>query len=153
MGYDIFVAALRCPHCGQTTPADVSTNMQTKLRDDPDLSSLRVGDTLIIDHATVVDSGYLAVRPPSEPVRICHIWTCPYCHHYPNWAEIVVNEGRIESIEAVPLDGVILDRLHYLDEDAWYFAADLAGLELDDLPMNEAVPLLRRLLGGSRPDE
>jgi hypothetical protein len=150
MGYDLFVAALRCPHCGLTTPADVGTNMQTKLRDDPDVSSLKVGDALIIDHATAVDGGYLAVQPPSEPVHICHIWACPFCQHYPNWAEVVVRHGRIESNEAMRLDFATLERLHYLDEDAWYFIADRAGVKLDDLPMQEAVTLLRRFLLGSR---
>ena len=150
MGYDIFVAALRCPHCERTTPADVSTNMQTKLRDDPDLSSLGVGDALSIDHATAVESGYLAVQRPADPVHIGHIWACPSCHHDPNWAEIVVRDGRIESIEAVPLDRATLERLHYLEEDAWYFIADRAGLKFEDLARNEVVPTLRRFLAESR---
>ena len=119
MGYDIFVAALRCPHCERTTPADVSTNMQTKLRDDPDLSSLGVGDALSIDHATAVESGYLAVQRPADPVHIGHIWACPSCHHDPNWAEIVVRDGRIDFEESGRLLRFYEDGLHgytYLED-------------------------------------
>lgn len=149
MGYDLFVAALRCPHCGQITPADISTNMQTKLRDDADVSSLKVGNALVVDHETAPDSGYYVVQPPSEPVRIGQIWECPYCHHYPNWAEVVIRDGRIENIEAVRLDVAALDRLHYLDEDAFYTAEALADRDLRDTPRDQIVPLLRRLLAQS----
>jgi len=145
--YDTFMAALRCPVCGRISPADDTTNMTTKLRDEPDGSLFRVGDALAIHHATMEDSGYYAVQPPAEPVRIGQIWECPYCHHYPNWAEIVVGDGRIVSMEAIGLDHATLDRLHYLDEDVFYTAETLASRDLRELPRNELVPLLRRLLG------
>src|SRR5262245_11179269 len=42
MGYtmDTFVAELRCPRCGQTSPADSSTVMHTHMRRDPQLAWL-----------------------------------------------------------------------------------------------------------------
>ena len=147
--YDIFVAALRCATCGRTSPSDYTTNMQTKLRDAPDLSSFKVGDTLAINHATMVDSGYYAVQPASEPVHIAQMWSCPYCHHYPNWAEIVVRDSRIERIEAVPLDLPTLDRVHYLDDDALGSIEMLAGRNLRDQSKADAVALLRSLLSGA----
>lgn len=144
--YDTFIAALRCPICGRISPADDTTNMTTKLRDEPDGSFFHVGDALPIDHSTMQDSGYYAVQPPSEPVRIGQIWECPHCHHYPNWAEVVVIDGRIASIEAIGLDLAALDRLHYIDEDVFYTAEALSSRDLRELPRDEIVPLLRHLL-------
>lgn len=144
--FDLFVAALRCPRCGHVSAADDSTEMQTKIRDDPERAWLGVGSALEIDPATVPDAGYYLVQPPGDTIRIIETWACPTCDFYPNWAEIVVHGGRIESITTVPLDRETLDRVHFVTEDVYDVAADLAGRKYPDIARGEIVPILRQLL-------
>jgi hypothetical protein len=148
MGYtlDFFVAELRCPRCGNVSAADGATNMQTKIRDEPELAFLGVGSAFECDPATIPDAGYYPVQPPGDTIRIVDTWACPACDFYPNWAEIVVRDGRIESITAVPLNRETLDRVHFITEDVYDIAADLAGRKYPDVAADEVVPLLRQLL-------
>jgi hypothetical protein len=148
MGYtlDAFVAELRCPRCQRVSPATEATGMYTRIRSEPELAWLGVGSALEFDPATVPDAGYYPVQPPGETIRILQIWDCPNCKSYPNWAEIVVRDGRIESITAVPLDRETLARVHFIDEDVYDIAADLAGRKYPDVAADEVVPLLRQLL-------
>jgi hypothetical protein len=144
--FDLFVAELRCPRCGHVSAADDATNMQTKIRDDPERVWLGVGSALEIDPATVPDAGYYLVQPPGDTIRILETWACPTCDFYPNWAEIVVRGGRIERITAVPLDRETLDRVHFITEDVYGLAADVANREHPDIARDEVVALLRQLL-------
>ncbi len=144
--FDLFVAALRCPRCGHVSAADDATNMQTKIRDDPERAWLGVGSALEIDTATVPDAGYFLVQPPGDTIRILQIWSCPHCDAYPNWAEIVVRDGRIESITAVPLDRETLDRVHFIDEDVYLVASVLGDRRYPEITHDQVVPLLRQLL-------
>jgi hypothetical protein len=82
---DLFVAELRCPRCGHVSAADDATNMQTKIRDNPELAWLGVDSALELDPATVPDAGYYLVQPPGDTIRILQIWACPTCESYPNW--------------------------------------------------------------------
>ena len=144
---DLFVAELRCPRCGHVSAADDATNMTTKIRDEPELAWLGVGSALEIDPATVPDAGYYLVQPSGDTIRILQIWSCPSCDFYPNWAEIVVRDGRIESITAVPLDRETLDRANFIDEDVYSVAAALSGRTGLDVARNEdVVAFLRQLL-------
>jgi hypothetical protein len=61
-------------------------------------------------------------------------------------AEIVVRDGRIESITAVPLDRETLGRAHFIDEDVYGLAASLSGRSYPDIARDEVVPILRQLL-------
>lgn len=118
MGYtlDFFVAELRCPRCGNVSAADGATNMQTP-------------------------SSRQATRSASSiPER------APPVTSIPNWAEIVVRDRRIESIAAVPLNRETLNRVHFITEDVYDIAADLAGRKYPDVAADEVVPLLRQLL-------
>ena len=144
--FDLFVAALRCPRCGHVSSGDDATNMQTKIRDDPERAWLGVGSALKIDPATVPDAGYFPVQPPGDTIRILQIWACPNCDAYPNWAEIVVRNGRIESITAVPLDRETLDRVHFIDEDVYLVADVLGDRKYPDITPDDVVPILRQLL-------
>jgi hypothetical protein len=144
---DLFVAELRCPRCGHVSAADDSTNMTTKIRDERELAWLGVGSALEIDPATVPDRRYYLVQPPGDTIRILQSWSCPSCDFYPNWAEIVVRGGRIESITAVPLDRETLARVHFIDEDVLGVAAALVDRDSIDVARNEdVVSLLRQLL-------
>ena len=149
MGYtlDAFVAELRCPRCQHVSSADEATGMYTRIRSDPQLAWLGVGSAIEIDPATVPDSRYYLVQPPGDTIRILQIWDCPTCDSYPNWAEIVVRDGRIESITAVPLNRETLDRANFIDEDVDGVAAMLAGRDTLDVARNEdVVALLRQFL-------
>lgn len=121
--------------------------MTTRIRDEPELAWLGVGSALEIDPATVPDSRYYLVQPPGDTIRILQSWSCPSCRFYPNWAEIVVRDGRIESITAVPLDRETLARVHFIDEDVLGVAAALVDRDSIDVARNEdVVALLRQLL-------
>jgi hypothetical protein len=148
MGYtlDAFVAELRCPRCQRVSSANEATGMYTRIRSDPQLAWLGVGSALEIDPATVPDAGYFPVQPPGDTIRILQIWSCPNCDAYPNWAEIVVRDGHIESVTAVPLDRETLDRVHFIDEDVYLVADVLGDRKYPDITADEVVPLLRQLL-------
>jgi hypothetical protein len=44
-------------------------------------------------------------------------WGCPVCNEPYNWAEITVEGGVIESVEAVELSSEMLEWVHYLTWD------------------------------------
>ena len=149
--YDFFVAPLACPVCGQTSPADITTNMTTYLRDQPDMASLRVGDPLAIDPERVSAKrydGYLVVRPPEpgEPIRILQRWDCPSCCTPAQWAEILVANGVIDSIAAVRFDYEHFARSHLVANDAIDVAAELTGESYPRLLEQDLVQLLRERL-------
>ena len=112
--FDIIVAAMRCPVCGELTPLDGSTEMQTRLRAEPDGSYIGVGDLLPTDPRRARDYSYLVVREPlpGEDVVLLHTWRCPACGTAFQWAEIVVHDGRIASIE-VPQRRLVRRRSRY----------------------------------------
>lgn len=146
--YDFFVTRLKCPICGETTPADVSTNMQTYLRDNPDMASLTVGDSLPIDVERIRRNeydGYLAVKvpEPGEPIRILQTWECPSCGMPANWAEVVVRNGVIESITAVTFDREHFERSNLVANDVISIAANLTKRPFSELVGQDLVQLLR----------
>ena len=151
MGYrfDYLVAELPCGRCGTVSPADESTEMTTRLRDDPQLAYLGVGDALPVDTPNVLRSGYVLLHEPApgEPVILLHRWTCPACGYPYNWAEVVVDGGVIAAIRAVELNRDTVARAHFAVDDVREIAADLAGrrspLGLSD---DEAVRILRATL-------
>ena len=72
--FDYFVADLRCPRCYAITPAG-SVEMQTHIRNEPQLADLGVGDRVEIDPRPE-DCGYLAwhVLVAGEPVHLVDAW-------------------------------------------------------------------------------
>ena len=105
-----------------------------------------VGDRIAYELADASGWGYLVVQPAAQPVHFGQMWECPYCHHYPNWAEVSIAGDRIEQIDAVRLNGATLARLHFLDEDVGAFIAEAVGRELTEA-WDDLVPLLREYLG------
>jgi len=149
--YDFFVAAMTCPICGRVSPADTSTNMQTYLRDAPDMASLTVGDALTIDPERIRRQdyeGYLTVNvpEPGEPVRMLLTWECPSCGSPLNWAEVTVRDGTIESIQAVRIDRERFERSHLLSNDSISLAAEVSGQPVRELVGTDIVRLLRETL-------
>ena len=66
MGYtfDYLVGELRCAFCDTVSGADERTNMTTRLRDEPGLAFLGVGDMLPVDTERALKADYLLVREP-----------------------------------------------------------------------------------------
>jgi hypothetical protein len=104
-----------------------------------------VGDELEVDLGDVGERGYLTVRPPGvgEAVRILQTWSCPNCQIWPQWAEVVVAEGRIQSIAPVSLSPASLDSANYIENDARDVVAALTGRAYADIAPDEVLPLLR----------
>src|SRR5262245_42470937 len=151
MGYtlDYLAAELTCSRCGAVSPADWSTEMTTRLRDDPQLANLGVGDELPVDTARALASGYLLVREPApdEPVILLHQWTCPACGYAYNWAEVVIEDGVIASIQTIELNQAAFARAHYIVDDVREIAADLAGVRSSlNLGDDEVIRILRERL-------
>src|SRR6266852_4032714 len=111
--------------------------MATYIRDNPDLERLGIGSPLKLDPLRIAENnydGYLTVKVPrtDEEIRILHPWDCPYCGAY-NWAEIVVRNGIIESISAVPLNRETLERSHLISNEAEFIAASLANVSSSEI--------------------
>ncbi len=137
MGYtlDYFVAPLKCPICGSISPEDNSTNMQTKIRNKPELAFLIVGCPLLIQPEVMEDSGYLTVQLPKtgEAIRILQTWDCPNCGTPLNWAEIVVDNGVIQQIIPVILSRQQLDWAHFISDECESTVAHLINQPIQDV--------------------
>jgi uncharacterized protein (UPF0212 family) len=146
MGYslDYFVGNLQCPVCGNVSEADDSTNMWTYIRDEPELAYLGVGHPLMIRSEAMEERGYLTVQPihPGQEIRILQTWECPFCGKSFNWAEIVIREGVIETISAVPLNREVLERANFISTESVDVAAKLTNSSIADLNIAEVVPIL-----------
>ena len=147
--YDWFVARLPCPDCGTVSPADDSLEMSTYARADPQGAFIAAGDPFEADPAALAEGrvdGYIALKPPAAgaPIRLLNAWRCPSCGSL-NWAEIVLADGKVASIEARALTRAVLDRAHFIGNDAEFVAAALVDSEarLDDA---ETLAILRERL-------
>lgn len=142
--FDYFVGALECPVCQKVSKADFSTNMQTKIRDEPKMAELGVGSSLEITLEKAVLACYLPVQPmPLEgEVRLLDTWECPYCSSPFNWAEIVVSKGLITSVLAVPLNRETLERVHFISDDCIYVLMAMINRPYEDILKEDTVKIL-----------
>jgi hypothetical protein len=141
--FDYLVAPLRC-ECGRLAHADEMLEMTTRLRDEPNLAFLGVGDRLPVTKQRALECGYLLVREPAEPAVLVHMWACASCGYDRNWAEVVVRDGVIQEIEAVDLDQETLARAHFIVDDARDLAVALAGVPSSlGVADDEVVRILR----------
>lgn len=149
--YDFFVASLVCPVCGQTSPSDTSTNMQTYLCDEPDMASLKVGNRLILNAQRICEKevdGYQVVKgpEPDESIRILETWACPSCCAQANWAEVVIHNGVIQSICAITFDREHFERSHLISNECISIAAERSGKSFNELVRLDLVTVLRDTL-------
>lgn len=124
MGYtfDFFVGHLECEQCGAVSPADSSTNIQTKIAIDTSLAAYGVGDKVDLDIGYIDGTGYFCVKEPEEPSTFTLIdsWECPTCFKPFNWVLIGFDNGRIVSMKAVKLDNKIREIVNYVTDDCEY---------------------------------
>ena len=149
---DFFVAPLRCTQCGAALPADHGTNMVTYIRDEPQLACLQPGDALHVPVENMQFRGYLTIRKPApgEPIHLLQTWDCPKCGKSHQWAEVVVTDGVITSIEQVELTADVLGRGHYIDEEARATAATAIGKTFGEIEPHEVVPILEKVAASGR---
>jgi len=149
---DYLVAQMCCPCCGHVSPADFTTEMQTRLREAPQLADIGVGDELPTCPVRAAACGYIVLREsgPGEGAVLLHTWGSPACGTPFQWAAVVVRDGKIASIEPTQLTRQAIERANYIEVDARAVAAEFIsttqGFDLED---KTVVDTLRRCL----PDE
>ena len=152
MPYSLFAGSLRCPVCGNVASDPTAIWIQTKLPRDEGSKAYGIGDSIEIVPPEA--AGYLPVRPwkPAEPLHLLEAWACPHCGQEPNWAELVIDRGRVTSIAPTPLDASALARIHYLTPELDLYFDQLTGspLFVNGARRKDFLDLLRQRLEGSR---
>lgn len=141
--YDFFVAKMKCFNCERISPDDESTNMQTYIRDVPNLENLKIG-SLIGQHVNEAD-GYLKISQPHEKIVLLDTWNCTYCG-YRNWARIVVIDNVIKSIESTKLEINEYRTANYISQEASNDAAYLSGYDYETVEKNGVLKVLAECL-------
>lgn len=153
--FDFFVAPLSCPHCGQVSPADSSTNMQTKVQAHPAGASLGIGDRLALPPEGLGDT-YICLHTPAKDdlVTLLTTWECPACDQAWNWAAVRIDKGTIVSIESVSLTPALIEHADYISDDLLMLVADDEALSYDKLaalPTDELRLYVRKWLVTMQP--
>src|SRR5262249_2510511 len=107
-----FKASQICLHCQQAGTAWV----WSKLGDRG--ATYTVGDRVADDiPQEEIDDGCLKVKDagPGEPVHILLSWKCEHCGRT-NFAQVIIADGRVRSIETVELNPETLAQLNYIAE-------------------------------------
>jgi rubredoxin len=146
-GFDYFVGNLLCPVCGFISEADESTNMQTYIRNEPELAYLGIGSDL--KFTDIINSkDYLVNRIPNpdEEIRILEIWECPSCGKPFNWGEVVVHNEVITNISAVIFDRETFNRANLVSRWCISVAEDLTGRTYQELLKEDLIQILRERL-------
>lgn len=122
-----FEACLRCLQCG----AESTDQMYTKLLDYPGTMILHVGDQPDVDPSDYERAfQVLRERRPDEPFRVLLPWRCGYCQ-WGGWALVTVTEdGRVDAIEAIPLDRSTVRRAQFIADDLVEYFERVTGLDL-----------------------
>ena len=145
--FDMFVGHLKCPVCGTVSDADASTDMQTKIRDFPDLSYLSVGTELGVKLNNYVKTyDMLAMPKDNEPISILIPWYCSTCKTGYKWAHIIVKDNFIEDIKDVCKNKETLLNTHFVDSECIYYIQYESGYEDLDLSSYKAEELREKLI-------
>ncbi|KAB8141586.1 hypothetical protein F8S13_17740 [Chloroflexia bacterium SDU3-3] len=144
MEFDSFAAELRCPTCQTIASGDMLALMQTRIQADPSGRLLYVGDRVDVAPGGPANNGYLAVRPAQAhtAMHLLEVWTCGRCASGPNWAEVVIERGLIQSITAVPLSRATLDQINYITDELVFYFDEITGVPL--YQFNQQAPPERR---------
>ena len=130
MALTFFVAALKCVYCGNVSPADTSTNMQSHLLPHP--GDLRVGDAADV-HIEDFESSYFKLRDPAPggPVTVLETWNCPYCHAQ-NWAFVIFQGQVVRDICSVRLNTDAIDKAQFISDLIEEWCLDHGGEHLSE---------------------
>lgn len=129
--FDYFAADLECRRCGHVTPGEF-IDMPAYVRAEPSSENLRVGDRCDVLPPDKINYVVLH-RPSNDTVRIVEAWTCQACSYWPNWAEIVITDSVIRSIDPVEIDHPLLARVNYITEDAEPVIHEVTGKSYAEL--------------------
>lgn len=152
--FDYFIAELRCPRCGTISPSTANTSRQTHIRGGTAYGSeLAVGysfDPVYLETEHILGAGYALIARPAAmgPIRLLDVWICPACETE-QWAVVEIAGGRIERIEAVPINRATLEAANFIsDVNADLLAAalmDVSPIELTERKLNSVEILRQRL--------
>lgn len=101
--FDYFVGHMKCSKCGTISPADRSTNMQTKICAVPGMYCYGIGDKLFLDSVKVEESGYLLINETKSErtFKLLDTWECDACGEPFNWAMITIENCRITLVKEI----------------------------------------------------
>jgi hypothetical protein len=108
-----FIATLTCQWCAKSNELYIQTSLP--IETNGQYSEHRVGDP--IDTTSPESAGYLKLRDirKGEPLRLLELWDCPACGRA-NWAEVEIDQERVQAIRGVPWNQPALDHAQYLTE-------------------------------------
>ncbi|WP_041598773.1 hypothetical protein [Hahella chejuensis] len=115
--FDYFVGNLKCPKCGEVSPADETTGMQTKIQRYSDMRNLGIGDEVKLD-SDVESSGYRCyMEHRGNSLKLIEAWECPSCDKPYNCALITIEDSKIVDIVEVELTEHVIRSVNYIFEE------------------------------------
>lgn len=149
MSTTYFVARLKCPVCGTLSPDDTSTMMVSHLLEDPGISVIKEGDRVPQSRRDIAETFYeLHPIPAAGALILLQEWYCRHCRAE-RFAHVVFDQdGRVDSITAVPMTAAALDKAHIGSERMPEVYEMLTGepLLFDGKPRPDFVNRLRARL-------
>jgi hypothetical protein len=140
--FDFFVAHMKCFNCGQVSPADDTTDMQTYIREEKtNLDYLTIGTKLGSTKEEI--DGYLKVSSPNPDVTLLDTWDFPNCG-YRNWARIKIVDELITSIDSVEFNRETLSQANFVSRNAAAEAMTLSGKNYETVLKNGILETLER---------
>lgn len=88
---------------------------------------------------------------PDEPVYILLSWECEHCG-LTNFAQVVLEDGRVRSIETVELNPETLAQLHYIAEGVLDMLETIIGepIHIESGIRSDWLPALRKALDSGK---
>jgi hypothetical protein len=115
--FDYFVGKLQCPECGEISPADETTDMQTKIQRNPNMMNLGVGDKVKLD-PDIESCGYRCYQEhKSNSLKVIESWVCPSCDKPYNCALITIEDSRIVEVVDIELTELAIRSANYIFEE------------------------------------
>lgn len=125
--FDYFVGTLKCSICKNISDSNSSTNMQTKIRENPNYEELGVGRSLQINQYAIDRGNYTVLRWPAqnENIVILDMWECQFCDKGGrNWAKIIVQNGVISEVFSVEKTQQVVNHSHFISDECLHDLED-----------------------------